>query len=160
MAIVTVTSDLFPTGPNLVRNSVANRDRAYHCASFLTFPVLTAAADIGSTYRIATLPANGRYIAGLSWAVCTAGGAGALFSVGLEAYKGVSGETILANPTFFGTALNVAAAGRPSLATLTGVVDEWDIPTDVVVTFTVAGANLPIGFGLKVFLGYLAAFVS
>ena len=160
MAIVTVTSDLFPTGPNLIRNNPANRSRAYSCGSFLTFPLLLAAADIGSTFRVEKLPANARYIAGLSFVVSTAGGAGALLSMGHEAYKGVSGETVPANPTFFGTALNIAAAGRPSLGTLTSVVDEWDVPTDVVVTFTVAGANLPIGYGLKVYLGYLAAFVS
>ena len=160
MAIVQLKSDLFALGPNLAKHAPANRNKAYRCASHFTLPALLAAADIASTFDICVLPANGRYLAADSKVKVTAGGAGALFSVGHAAYKGVNGETVPASATFFGTALNVAAAGSVLLDTLTTPVDEFDIPVDLVMTFTVAGANLPIGFAMSGTIGYLAAFVG
>ena len=160
MAIITVQSDLLPAGPNATKNAPANRQLAALCASRFTVPALVAAADIGSTIRICRLPANGRYLAGYSKVRSSAGGAGALLSMGFEAYRGVNGETVPTSPTFFGTALNIAAAGTSFLDTLTTAVDEFDVPNDLIVTFTVAGANLPIGFTLSGTIAYLAAFIG
>jgi len=160
MAIITVQSDLLPSGPNATKNAPANRDKAYLCKSRFTVAPLVAAADIGSTIVICKLPANGRYLAAESRVKSTAGGAGALLSVGHQSYRDDKGSTVPLNATFFGTGLTVAAAGSVSLETLTNVVDEWDIPNDVIITMTVAGANLPIGFAMAGTIGYLAAFVG
>ena len=160
MAIITVTTDLMPSGPNATRNNPANRDKAYLCGCRFTLPALVAAADIGSTIRVCRLPANGRYLAGYSKLKSSAGGAGALLSMGYESYRDQNGFTVPLSTTFFGTAFSVVAAGSAFLDTLTNPVDEFDIPNDLVITFTVAGANLPIGFTLAGTIVYLAAFVG
>lgn len=160
MAIVTVNSDLLLTTPVGTRNNPANRTSAVLCACRFTVPALVAAADIASTFNICRLPANGRYLAGLSKVRTTAGGAGALLSVGHAQYRGQNNETVPANATFFGTGLNIAAAGVPFLDTLTGALDESDIWTDLVLTMTVAGANLPIGFAMSGSIVYSAAFIG
>jgi len=160
MAIVTVASDLLPSGPNATKNAPANRQLAALCGSRFTVPALVAAADIGSTIRICKLPANGRYLAGYSKLLSTAGGAGALVSLGHESYRDTNGSTVPANPTFFGTGFSVAAAGTAFLDTLTTPVHEWDVPNDVILTLTVAGANLPVGFSMAGTIAYLAAFIG
>jgi len=124
MAIVTVASDLLPSGPNATKNAPANRQLAALCGSRFTVPALVAAADIGSTIRICKLPANGRYLAGYSKLLSTAGGAGALVSLGHESYRDTNGSN------------------------------------DVILTLTVAGANLPIGFAMAGTIAYLAAFIG
>lgn len=160
MAIVVVNSDLLLTTPVGTRNNPANRTGAVVCACRFAIPALVAAADIASTLNICRLPANGRYIAGLSKVRVTAGGAGALLSVGHASYRGANGETVPANATFFGTALNIAAAGSVLLDTLTGGLEESDIWTDLILTMTVAGANLPIGFAMSGTICYTAAFIG
>lgn len=160
MAIITATTDLMPSGPNATRNNPANRDKAYLCGCRFTLPALVSIADIGSTIRVCRLPANGRYLAGYSKVRFTAGGAGALLSMGYESYRDQNGSTVPLSTVYFGTALNIAAAGVAFLDTLTTSVEEFDIPNDLVITFTVAGANLPIGFALAGTIVYLAAFVG
>lgn len=160
MAVVVLQSDLLPSGPNATKNSPANRNLAALCGSRFTVSPLVAAADIGSTIRICRLPANGRYLAGYSKLSSTAGGAGALVSMGYESYRDSGGSIVPANSSFFGTGFSVAAAGRAFLDTLTASVEEWDVPNDVVITLTVAGANLPIGFSMAGTIAYLAAFIG
>ena len=160
MAILQLSSDLLPAGPNATKNSPGNRDKAYLCGCRFTLPALVSIADIGSTIRVCRLPANGRYLAGYSKLKSSAGGAGALLSMGYESYRDQNGSTVPLSTTFFGTAFSVVAAGSAFLDTLTNPVDEWDVPNDVVITFTVAGANLPIGFTLAGTIVYLAAFVG
>jgi hypothetical protein len=160
MAVVTIDSDLVSLTPVGRRNNPANRAGAVLCCDRWNFGALTAQADIGSTFRLCTVPANGRYLAGLSKMGWTAGGAGALLALGHSAYTGVSGEVIPANPTFFGSGLDVAAAGRGFFDTLTASVDEWDVPAPVVLTLTVAGANLPVGFNIGGTIVYAAAFIG
>lgn len=160
MAIVTINSDLQPSGPNATKNAPANRQLAALCGSRFTVPALVAAADIGSTIRICKLPANGRYLAGYSKIRSTAGGAGALVSMGHESYRDQNGSTVPANQVYFGTGFSVAAAGTAFLDTLTNSIEEWDVPNDVIITLTVAGANLPIGFAMAGTICYLAAFIG
>lgn len=160
MAIVTISSDLLSDVPLGRKNNPANRAGASLTCDRFNVAALPAAADIGSTFRLCTLPGNGRYLAGLSKIGYTAGGAGALFSMGYASYRGQYGEVVPAHPTFFGTGLDIAAAGRAFLDTLTASVDEWEAPTDVVLTLTVAGANLPIGFSMGGTIVYGAAYIG
>lgn len=160
MAIVVISSDLLADVPVGRKNNPANRAGASLQANRFNVAALAAAADIGSTFRVCKLPASGRYLAGLSKIGSTAGGAGAAFTMGYADYRGPAGEVVPANPTFFGTGFSVAAAGRAFLDTLTASVDEWDAPAEVVLTLTVAGANLPVGFSFGGTIVYAAAFLG
>jgi hypothetical protein len=160
MAIITVNSDLLSTTPVGSRNNPANRQNAVLCTCRWALPALIAAADIGSTFRICMLPANGRLLLGLSKLVYTAGGSSAAIGMGYEAFRGPAGEVIPAAPTYFGSALSIVTAGRQFLDSLTSPVEEYDIPTPLVVTMTVAGANLPIGFAMNGVMGYSAACIG
>jgi hypothetical protein len=160
MAVVTISSDLLSDVPVGKKNNSANRAGASLTGNRFNVAALTQAADIGSTFRLCTLPANGRYLAGLSKLGYTAGGAGALFSMGYASYRGAYGEVVPAHPTFFGTGLDIAAAGRAFLDTLTASVDEFEAPTDLVLTLTVAGANLPVGFSCGGTIVFGAAFMG
>lgn len=160
MPVVIVSSDLLSDVPVGRRNNPANRGGANLCVNRWNTGAAIQQLDIGSTLRICTLPANGRYLAGLSKVGFTAGGAGALLNMGYEASRGPYGESVPANPTFFGTALSIAAAGRQFLDTLTASVDEYEAPLDLVLTFTVAGANLPVGFSLGGTIVFAAAYIG
>ena len=160
MAVVTISTDLLSDVPIGRRNNPANRAGASLQCNRFNVAALTAAADIGSTFRLCTIPTNGRVLLGLSKMGWTAGGTGALVGMGTEAYRGAAGEVVPADPTFFGSGLDIAAAGRAFLDTLTASRDEWEAPAEVVLTLTVAGANLPIGFSFGGTIVYAAAFLG
>lgn len=160
MAIIQVDSDLLSTTPVGTRNNPANRAGAALCCAHFAVPPLVALADIGSTFRLCSLPANGRLLLGLSKLASTAAGAGALLTLGYASYRGPQGEVVPPAPAFFGTGFSVVAAGRAFLDTMTGVVEEWDVPTPVVLTASVTGAQLPIGFALSGTIVYAAAFIG
>ena len=165
-AVRSVSSWPAGIGPAVFSRVCENRSRKQtvvmpilRCNRF-NVPALTAAADIGSTFRICILPANGRYLAGLSKIGYTAGGAGAVFTMGFAEYKGNYGETVPPNPIYFGTAFSVAAAGRAFLDTLTNSVDEFEAERDMLLTVTVGGANLPVGFSFGGTIVYASAFLG
>lgn len=160
MAIVSIDSDLLSLTPVGSKNNPANRAGAALACNRFSVAALVAAADIGSTFRICPLPANGRLLLGLSKIGNSAAGAGALFTMGYASYKGQYGDVVPAAPAFFGTAFSVVAAGHAFLDTMTGVVEEWDAPTDVVLTLSVTGAQLPIGFSFGGTIVYAAAFIG
>lgn len=160
MAILQIDSDLLSLTPVGTRNNPANRALAALCCDRFSVAALTAAADIGSTFRLCTLPANGRLLLALSKIHSTAAGAGALLTLGYASYRGSNGEVVPAAPAFFGTAFSVVAAGKAFLDTMTGAVEEWDVPTNVVLTASVTGAQLPIGFSFGGTIVYSAAFIG
>lgn len=137
-----------------VELSVKERDGRVRIARF-DFTQGAAAGDANSTQNLLDLPAGARLLANLSFIQWDAFGAARVLDIGLRAHKNAqTGATIAENATAINSAIDVAAAGRASLAAdangAIGVAgDTLTVLGEARVFSTVTGGTIPAATKLR-----------
>lgn len=116
------------------------------------------AGDAGSVTTLIKLPAGKiRVLTNLSKIEHSAFGSSRTLGVGFAAYTNEAGTDVAADPDYFASAVNVAAAGTFVLdeSATPALSQELDSKQGIVVNATVAGGTIPAGATLKGYILYV-----